>query len=238
MPASNFHNMADFPITVFQSGVHNRDDVEDTPKDSAQDELNWITLDGIIELARGKVTVGPEGAAGSCPTIHVGYKVNGVSILWRKISTKIQYFNGSAWIDVVLVSIRPTSTSLQTTARSPASTHSLVVRVGSSNSLMRIQIIIFSSTFQQIFIVVIPYRQGANVSLGDHQRPDVSLPKSYRCATCRHELHTSKHRKSRKRKRSAKDLQRYSCLQGKQCESKLRTSDNKINRHRRGNIHR
>ncbi len=93
--------MADFPITVFQSGVHNREDVEDTPKDSAQDELNWITIDGRIELARGKVTIGPEGAAGSCPTIHIGYKVNGVSILWRKISTKIQYYNGSAWVDVV-----------------------------------------------------------------------------------------------------------------------------------------
>ncbi len=94
--------MADHEIKQFVSGVHNRDDAEDTPKDSSQDSLNWVTIDGHIELARGKVTVGLEGAAGSCPAIHIGYKVSGVAILWRKISTKIQYYNGSTWVDVVI----------------------------------------------------------------------------------------------------------------------------------------
>lgn len=93
--------MADHEIKKFGSGVHNREDNEDTPKDSAKDALNWITIDGRLELARGKVTVGIEGAAGSCPAIHSGYKANGTAVLWRKISTKIQYFNGSTWIDVV-----------------------------------------------------------------------------------------------------------------------------------------
>ena len=97
--------MADHEIKQFASGVHNRDDAEDTPKDSAQDSLNWVTIDGHIELARGKVTVGLEGAAGSCPAIHIGYKLNGIPILWRKISTKIQYYNSLtlAWVDVVTV---------------------------------------------------------------------------------------------------------------------------------------
>ncbi len=93
--------MADHEIKKFASGVHNREDNEDTPKDSAKDSLNWLTIDGKIELARGKVTVGSEGVAGTCPSIHIGYKSTGVAILWRKIATKIQYFNGLAWIDVV-----------------------------------------------------------------------------------------------------------------------------------------
>lgn len=93
--------MADHEILKFGSGVHNRADNEDTPKDSAKDALNWITIDERIELARGKVTVGDEGAAGSVPAIHVGYKATGAAILWRKTGTKIQYFNGTAWIDVV-----------------------------------------------------------------------------------------------------------------------------------------
>lgn len=93
--------MADHEIKKYASGVHNREDNEDSPKDSAKDSLNWITIDGRIELARGKVTVGAEGAAGSCPAIHIGYKANGSPILWRKISTKIQYFNITTWIDVV-----------------------------------------------------------------------------------------------------------------------------------------
>jgi len=50
--------MADHEIKKFASGVHNREDNEDTPKDSAKDSLNWLTIDGRIELARGKVTVG------------------------------------------------------------------------------------------------------------------------------------------------------------------------------------
>ncbi len=93
--------MADHEISQFISGVHNRNDAEDTPKDSSKDSLNWVTIDGHVELARGKVTVGVEGAAGSCPAIHIGYKVSGIAILWRKISTKIQYYNGSTWVDVV-----------------------------------------------------------------------------------------------------------------------------------------
>jgi hypothetical protein len=93
--------MADHEIKKFGSGVHNREDNEDTPKDSAKDSLNWITIDGKIELARGKVTVGSEGAAGTCPAIHIGYKANGSAILWRKVATAIQYFNGITWISVV-----------------------------------------------------------------------------------------------------------------------------------------
>lgn len=49
--------MADHEIKKFASGVHNREDNEDTPKDSAKDSLNWVTIDGRLELARGKVTV-------------------------------------------------------------------------------------------------------------------------------------------------------------------------------------
>lgn len=93
--------MADHEIKRFGSGVHNREDNEDTPKDSAKDALNWTTIDGRTELARGKVTVGVEGSAGNCPAVHPGYKSNGSTVLWRKISTKIQYYDGTTWVDVV-----------------------------------------------------------------------------------------------------------------------------------------
>lgn len=93
--------MTNYDIKIFNSGIHNLIDKEDTPKDSAKNGLNWITKDGQIELIRGKVSVGEEGTIGKVQTSWFGYKVDGSTIFYRKIDTKIQYFDGSAWQDII-----------------------------------------------------------------------------------------------------------------------------------------
>jgi hypothetical protein len=93
--------MADHIIEKFNSGVHNLDSNETTPKDSAQDSLNWLTRDGRLELSRGSVIVGAEGAAGKVSEIWFGYKINGDKVQYRKADTKIQYLNGTVWTDIV-----------------------------------------------------------------------------------------------------------------------------------------
>lgn len=94
-------NMSDHIIQKFNSGVHNLDDNESIPKDSFQDALNWLHIDGRIELQRGSVTVGTEGLGGKVYEIWFGPKIDGTKVQWRKVSTKIQYFNGTTWVDVV-----------------------------------------------------------------------------------------------------------------------------------------
>lgn len=93
--------MSDHIIEKFESGVHNLDDNEVIPKDSAQDSLNWLTLDGRIELARGSVIVGAEGAPGKTNEVWFGYKIDGTKVQYMKAGTKIQYFNGTVWVDIV-----------------------------------------------------------------------------------------------------------------------------------------
>ena len=143
--------MANHEIKQFASGVHNREDNEDTPKDSAKDSLNWVTIDGKIELSRGKVTVGTEGPAGACPAIHVGYKANGTGILWRKVATAIQYFNGITWIDVVTGLGANDVYVLQTTARSQELGHLQEVLGDYLNLLTQIQQVTSSFTPLQTF---------------------------------------------------------------------------------------
>lgn len=93
--------MADNIIQEFKNGVHNVYDAENIPKDSAQDSLNWVTQDGRIALVNGKTLVGAEGTQGAVQGEIFGYKVDGTKVHWRKIGTKIQYFNGTSWVDTV-----------------------------------------------------------------------------------------------------------------------------------------
>src|ERR1700692_598103 len=101
--------MPDHELTLFKSGVNNLLEDENIPPDAAQDESNWVTQDGRLKLAGGRLPVGAEGPQGSEQGQIFGYKVDGSKIHWRKTSAgKIQYFNGTAWQDVV--------TGLSTTA--------------------------------------------------------------------------------------------------------------------------
>jgi hypothetical protein len=93
--------MADEAINIFKSGTHNLIDDENIPKDAAQDSKNFITQDGKLKLAYGRKLIGTEGSVGMIRGLFFGYKVNGTKVLFRKTSTKIQYWNGSAWADVI-----------------------------------------------------------------------------------------------------------------------------------------
>jgi hypothetical protein len=79
-------------------------DPELIPKQAAQDSLGWISLDGQIELCKGKIVVGAtETANGYVQGEGWGYTVVGTPIHFRKINTKIQYYNTTTllWVDIV-----------------------------------------------------------------------------------------------------------------------------------------
>lgn len=88
-------------IKLFKSGIHNNFDDEIIPQDAAQDSKNWTNREGVIEIVGGREAVGAEGSSGTIYKTHFGYKVDGSVVLFRKTATKVQYFDGSAWQDVI-----------------------------------------------------------------------------------------------------------------------------------------
>jgi hypothetical protein len=88
-------------IKLFDKGVHNVLSDESIPKNAASDSLNWLTEDGRITLAGGRKLVGAEGGAGQSYGEFTAYKVDGTSVRYKKTGTKIQYFDGTNWIDVI-----------------------------------------------------------------------------------------------------------------------------------------
>lgn len=88
-------------INKFLNGTHNMMDDEVIPADAAKDSLNWFTLDGVIEISRGREIVGDEGTAGKIYNEWFGYDVQGNKIHYRKADTKVQVLVGSTWTDVI-----------------------------------------------------------------------------------------------------------------------------------------
>lgn len=86
---------------LFKSGTHNKIDSESIPADAASSSENWVTKDGRIKLVYGKSIVGTDGGAGTIQGEIFGYKVDGTKVHWRKTGTVIQYYDGSAWQNVV-----------------------------------------------------------------------------------------------------------------------------------------
>ncbi len=74
------------------------------PNQAAQDSLGWISTDGQIELCRGKLLIGAEETATGFPKGEGwGYTVTGTKVHFRKINTRIQYYDTatSLWVDIV-----------------------------------------------------------------------------------------------------------------------------------------
>ncbi len=88
-------------VNIFKSGIHNLLDDEQIPSDASSDSLNWLTKDGHIELMRGRTLLGNTGDIGAIYAQHIGYKINGTAVYFRKAGTKIQYLNGTTWTDVI-----------------------------------------------------------------------------------------------------------------------------------------
>lgn len=97
--------MAEVKTSIFKDGiVNNPYDPELVPRGGASESLGWITKGAFIELSRGKLLVGAEETAnGSVKGHHFAYKTDGTAVQFRKINTKIQYYNTatSLWVDVI-----------------------------------------------------------------------------------------------------------------------------------------
>lgn len=78
------------------------------PVDAAQDSQNWVTLDGVIEILRGREIIGDEGTAGATYNEWFGYKNDGSKVHFRKALGKIQVLVGSTWTNVI-TGLRDTS---------------------------------------------------------------------------------------------------------------------------------
>jgi len=91
----------DSTVEFYQSGVQNFYPNEDIADDASQDALGFLTKDGRQVLVGGRIALGSEGAVGQIRGLWYGYRVDGVQVLYRKIETKLQYWDGSAWQDVI-----------------------------------------------------------------------------------------------------------------------------------------
>lgn len=88
-------------LSAFTKGIHNTLAKEIIPRDAQSSSLGWTVNNGQLELMRGRIRVGADGGVGEAPHLHVGYKANGTSQIFRKITTKIQYLNGTTWTDII-----------------------------------------------------------------------------------------------------------------------------------------
>jgi hypothetical protein len=90
---------------IFKDGVVNNPyDPELVPRGGASDALGWITKGAYIELSNGKALLGAEETAnGAVQGHHFGYKTDGTAVQFRKVNTKIQYYNTATelWADVI-----------------------------------------------------------------------------------------------------------------------------------------
>jgi len=93
--------MSDSIINAFTKGTWSLADNENIPKDAAQSSTNWLTQDGRLRLISGRKLVGDAGIVGRITGLHFGYKVDGSKVMYRKISTKIQYLDDATWTDVI-----------------------------------------------------------------------------------------------------------------------------------------
>ncbi len=93
--------MRNHPVPQVANGVHNRLPNYEIPTDSAQDALNWVTVDGGIQIATGKQILGVEGVAGECRNLWFGTKNDGTKILYAKYGDKIGYWNGTTLVTIV-----------------------------------------------------------------------------------------------------------------------------------------
>lgn len=88
-------------ISKIASGTHNKLPNYEIPKDSSQDALNWVTVDGGIVLALGKQIVGVEGANGEVRNLWYGTRNDATKVLYVKHGITISYWNGTTLVAIV-----------------------------------------------------------------------------------------------------------------------------------------
>ncbi len=93
--------MRNHTVKRMASGVHNRYPNYEIPKDSAQDSMNWVTIDGAITITTGKQILGVEGVSGECRNLWFGTRNDGTKVLYAKYGDKIGYWNGTTLVTIV-----------------------------------------------------------------------------------------------------------------------------------------
>lgn len=94
--------MREQKIKLLNKGIYNALDAEDIPVTAASDAKNFVSKKNGLELVRGKEIVGDLATgSGGVTSLHVGHTATGTAVIFRKISTKIQYLNGSTWTDLI-----------------------------------------------------------------------------------------------------------------------------------------
>lgn len=97
--------MKEFKTKLYTSGVQNKIPDEEITQDASSDSLSWITLDGQIELSRGRQEEGIDNTASSGGIYGEIFapQNDGTKIHFRKKNTKIQYLNtaNDTWTDVI-----------------------------------------------------------------------------------------------------------------------------------------
>lgn len=91
----------EFKTNGYIKGVQNKLPSEDIDTQASSDALCWTSIDGILELSRGRQALGVEGALGGVDAQAFIPKKNGDKVHYRKIGTKIQYFDGTTWQDAI-----------------------------------------------------------------------------------------------------------------------------------------
>src|ERR1035438_4998183 len=90
-------------INIYGKGIVNY--VEDTLIDdgAASDSVNFLTLPDRIELVGGRRILGAE-ESGNVGVLGMGKitKIDGEELIFRKIGTKLQYFNNATqlWVNI------------------------------------------------------------------------------------------------------------------------------------------
>lgn len=97
--------MRSYPFGNFKYGIINKIPVNKTPDGSAYDSLNWLTLKGRIELARGYTPLGTEiAAAGRVTGLKTGIRADGLNVAFKTYGKKVAYYNDTVgdWTEIGL----------------------------------------------------------------------------------------------------------------------------------------
>lgn len=93
--------MKEFKTPGFTSGIQNKLPSEKIAQDAASYSSGWITEDGNIFLSYGRAIIGTDGSQGGVFGQIFAPKKDGTKVHFRKSNTKIQYFDGTTWVDVI-----------------------------------------------------------------------------------------------------------------------------------------
>lgn len=91
----------EFKTEGYVSGIQNKLPPEDIKREAGADGLSWFSTDGVLELVRGRKLIGSAGNIGGVFGEIFAPKRNGNKVHYRKTNTKIQYFDGTTWQDVI-----------------------------------------------------------------------------------------------------------------------------------------